>query len=166
MSANGREPVEPTLREMVERYREQKQKGDALVKAMFRQAVQREREQAQRQRALVEQVHRQAMEQAQPLPPYEPPTVDYTELPAAQPNSQLCQEWDFYRREVGRLLAEGQEGRFLLIKGEKIVGIWDTQEEAEAVAFHKYPLEPCLIHQVQRRERVLRGPSRVWRCLG
>jgi hypothetical protein len=64
------------------------------------------------------------------------------------------------------LLAEGEEGRFLLIKGEKIVGIWDTQEEAEAVAFNRYPLEPCLIHQVRRRERVLRGPSRAWQCPG
>jgi hypothetical protein len=166
MCENGRQPVEPTLREMVERYREQKQKGRELVEAMFREALEREREQKQRERAAVEQMHRRALEQAQPLPPYEAPTVHYTELPAAQPDSQLSREWEFYRREVGRLLAEGEEGRFLLIKGEKIVGIWDTQEEAEAVAFYQYPLEPCLIHQIQRRERLLRGPSRVWRCLG
>lgn len=168
MNENGREPVEPTLQQMVERYREMKQRGDELVKAMFREAVEREREQKQRERALIEQLHRQAIEaaRAQPLPPYEPPTVHYAELPAAQPNSQLSQEWNFYRREVGRLLAEGDEGRFVLIKGEQIIGIWDTQEEAEAVAVHKYPLEPGLIHQVQRYERVLRGPSRFWRCPG
>jgi hypothetical protein len=108
MSKDGREPAEPTLREMAERYREQKQKGRESVEAMCRAAVEREREQAQRQRALVGQVHRRAIEQAQPLPPYEAPTVHYTELPAAQPNSQLYQEWECYRREVGRLLAEGE----------------------------------------------------------
>jgi hypothetical protein len=166
MNENGREPVEPTLRELVERYREQKEKGGELVEAMFREALEREREQKQRERAAVEQVFRQALEKAQPLPPAEAPTIHYAELPAAPPDSQLYQEWEFYRREVGRLLAEGEEGRFVLIKAEKVVGIWDTQEEAEAVAFYKYPLEPCLIHQVQRRERLLRGPSRVWRCLG
>jgi hypothetical protein len=168
MNENGREPVEFTVQQMVERYREQKRKGRALVEAMFREAVEREREQKQRERAVVEQVFRDAIEQArlQPLPPYEPPTVHYTELPPAQPNSQLCQEWNFYRQEVGRLLAEGEEGRFVLIKGEEIIGIWDTEEEAEAVAFHKYPLEPRLIHQIQRCERVLRGPSRVWRWPG
>ena len=51
----------------------------------------------------------------------------------------MSQEWNFYRREVGRLLAEGQEGSWLLIKGDDIIGIWDTQEEAEAVALSEVP---------------------------
>lgn len=168
MNENGREPVEPTLRQMVERYRVQKQQGRALVEALFREAVEREQEQEEQQRLLVEQVHREAVAQgrAQPSPAYQAPTVHYTELPAAPANSQLFQEWNFYRREVGRLLAEGEEGRFVLIKGEKVIGLWHTQEEAEAVAFHKYPFVPHLIHQVQRYEPVLRGPSRLWQCPG
>jgi hypothetical protein len=166
MNQNGREPLELTVQQMVERYREQKRKGRALVEGMFREAVEREREQKQRQRDLTEQVHREAIEQSrlQCFPPHEPAVVHYTALPPAQPNSQLSEEWDFYRREVPRLLAEGEEGRFVLIKGEEIIGIWDTAEEAEAVAFHKYPLGPRLIHQIQRCERVLPGPSRFWRC--
>ena len=166
MKENGREAVEPTLHQMVEHYREQKHKGDQLVDAMFHEALERERQDQERQRLLVEQVHCEAIEQGrtQPLPPYQPPAVHYTELPAAQPNSRLFQEWNYYRREVARLLAEGEEGRFVLISGERIIGIWDTQEEAEAVAFHKYLLVARLIHQVQRCEPVLRGPSRFWRC--
>src|SRR5262245_2142437 len=98
MNEHGRERVEPTLREP-------------------------EEEQKQRQRTVVEHVHREAIKQGRlhPLPPTERPTVPYTELPAPRADSQLFQEWNCYRREVGRLLAEGQEGRFVLIKGEQIV---------------------------------------------
>ena len=53
-------------------------------------------------------------------------------------------------------MAEGHEGRFILIKGEEVIGIWKTQEEAESVARKKYLLQPCLIHQVRSREPLLR----------
>ena len=117
-------------------------------------------------RKLVEAIHREAVEasRGKPLPPVEPLTIHYTELPAGQPDSPLQREWDFYRREVGRLLAEGHEERFVLIKGEDIIGIWDTREEARAVALQKYLMQPCLIHQVRSREPVLRAPLRLWRC--
>jgi hypothetical protein len=115
---------------------------------------------------LVERLHREAFEKGRmnPLPEYEPPTVHYTELPEPQKDSPLFQEWNFYRREVGRLLAEGQEGRWLLIKGEDIIGIWETQEEAKDVALQKYLMQPCLIHQIRSREPVVRMPTRFWRC--
>ena len=75
-------------------------------------------EERARESALVEKIHREAIEQGrvQPPPSYEPPTIHYTELPAAQPDSQLYHEWNFYRREAGRLLAEGHEGHWVLIK--------------------------------------------------
>jgi hypothetical protein len=153
----------------VEPYREQKRNGHELVEAMFHEAWQREREQAERGRALVEQAHREAVEQARkqpPPPPVERPTISYTELPEAKPDSPLYLEWNFYRREVGRLLAEGHEGRFVLIKGEEIIGIWDADEEARAVALQKYLMQPCLIQQIRSREPLLRGPTRLWRCQG
>jgi hypothetical protein len=37
---------------------------------------------------------------------------------------------EFYRHHVGRLLANGNQGKWVLIKGERLVGIWDTYEEA------------------------------------
>jgi hypothetical protein len=167
MSDKGRELVEPIHQEAAEREREQKQKGRELVEALFREAVEREREQKARERALVEQVHREAFAQyrEQPLPPApEPPTIPYTELPEAKQDSPLCHEWQFYRREAGRLLAEGHEGRFILIKGEQIIGIWDTHDEARAVALQKYLMQPCLIHQVRSREPVVRMSRRFWGC--
>jgi hypothetical protein len=166
MNVDGPDSGEQLPREAVERYQEHKQKGRQLVEALVREAVEREREQKQQQRAAVEQVHREAIEQGrvQPLPPYERPTIHYTELPAPQPDSQLFHEWNLYRREVGRLLAEGQQGRFLLIKGENIIGIWDTEDEAEAVALQKYLMQPYLIHQIRSREPLVRMSARFWGC--
>lgn len=112
----------------------------------------------------VEQIHREAIDQAWLKPgalPEEPRTIHYTELPEAEGDSPLYQEWNFYRREAGRLLAEGHEGRFLLIKGEDIIGLWDTHEEAKAVAVQKYLMQPCLIHQVRSREPLIRVSSRI-----
>jgi hypothetical protein len=168
MSENGRESAEQSHGEMVQRYREAKQKGRELVEAMFRQALEGERARKEQERALVEEVHRAALQQSQslPLPPCERPTIPSSELPPAQPDSPLYEEWEFYRREVGRLLAEGQEGRFILIQGEEIIGIWDTAEDAEAVAHHRYFMQPCLIHQVRSREPLLRLSSRARRWLG
>jgi hypothetical protein len=122
----------------------------------------------QNERELVQQVHRIAVERDRtepPPPPKEPPAIHHTELPEAKPDSPLYHEWNFYRSEVGRLLAEGHEGRFLLIKGQDIIGIWDTQEEAKAAALEKYLMQPCLIHQVRSREPLIRVSSRIRQCL-
>jgi hypothetical protein len=93
-----------------------------------------------------------------------PNTIHYTELPPSLPNSPLATEWDFYRREVGRLLAEGHEGKFVLIKGEVILGIWDTREQAYDVALQKYLMEPSLIQQIRSREPLVRTPLSFCPC--
>src|SRR5947209_1504753 len=95
-------------------------------------------------RALVEALHRQAAEEgrAHPAPP--PPalqTIPSTELPEPPPGDVLFHAWNCYRREAGRLLAEGHEGKFVLIKGEEIIGLWDTREEAPDVALQRYLLQ-------------------------
>ncbi len=91
-------------------------------------------------------------------------TIHYTELPPDNTNGPLSTEWNFYRREVGRLLAEGLEGKWLLIKGETIVGIWDTREQAYEVALQKYLMEPSLIQQVLSREPLLITPLSFCPC--
>ncbi len=91
-------------------------------------------------------------------------TIHYSELPPSVPNTPLAEEWDFYRREVGRLLAEGLEGKYVLIKGEAIIGLWDTAGEARAVALQKFLRQPVLIHQIQTREPLLRTPLSYCRC--
>ena len=111
---------------------------------------------------LVARVHREFMERNPPPPLPSPQTIHYTELPPSRPGDTFAKEWETYRREVGRLLAEGNEGRYILIKGGEIIGIWNREEDALATGYQKYPLQPFFVHQIQERERLLRiGFNRV-----
>jgi hypothetical protein len=105
---------------------------------------------------LVVRVHQRFRQQQPPPPLLEPPTIHYTELPPSKPGDALAEEWETYRREVGRLLAEGQEGRHILIKGSQIIGIWDTHKEAMACGYERFLLQAFFVHQIQERERLLR----------
>jgi hypothetical protein len=92
-----------------------------------------------------------------PPKPIEPQTIHFSELPEDTSGGPLSTEWNFYRREVGRLLAEGHEGRWVLIKGEVIVGIWDTEEEADRVRLERFFMQAVLMKRVCTREPVIRG---------
>jgi hypothetical protein len=119
------------------------------------------------ERALVTAAFRAAAQgRTEAPPPPEPPTVAFTELPAAGPHSPLAREWDVYRREAAKLLADGHEGQFVLIKGDSVVGIWGTAAKAEAAALERYPMQPCLIHEVHRREPLFSLSPRVQQWLG
>jgi len=136
-----------------------KDNGRELVEAIFRQAQERQREEERRGREIVEKMHREAWEQARrnPQPPSPPPRgVHYTELREAQPGEPLADERNTYRREVGRLLAEGQEGKFVLIKGTTIVGLFDTSEAARGVGLKQWLLQPFLVQQILTEEPYLR----------
>ncbi len=87
--------------------------------------------------------------------------IHYTELPECNPDdSGLATESNFYRREVGRLLAEGHAGRWVLIKGEEIIGLWDTYEKAGAVASTRFLGQSVLVKQILEWEPLLRMPTR------
>jgi len=114
---------------------------------------------------LVQPMRQEAAEplSRRPSPPVESATIHYSELPEAQPDSPLYHEWNYYRQAVGRLLADGQEGRYVLIKGEETIGIWNTGEEAKKVALERYLMQPCLIHQIRSHEPLLRVSTRIRR---
>jgi hypothetical protein len=79
-------------------------------------------------------------------------TIHFSKLPPAEAGSMIAREWDTYRREVGRLLADGHEGRFALIKGDQVVGLFDSREEAKAAGSARFLLEPYLIQQIRTHE--------------
>ena len=68
-------------------------------------------------------------------------------------------EWEFYRREVGRLLAEGHEGKHVLIKGEEIIGLFATHREAMDEGLKRYLLTGFLVHQIQEWEPIFRSSA-------
>jgi hypothetical protein len=60
------------------------------------------------------------------------------------------------------LLAEGHEGKWLLIK--ELVGIWDTEAQANEVRVAHFALQPVLMKQILAREPILRiGYNRLCR---
>jgi hypothetical protein len=96
--------------------------------------------------------------------PMECPTIHYSELPEDLSNGSIAAEWNYYRREVGRLLAEGNEGRWVLIKGEEIIDIWETEEEANHVRLERFFMQHVLMKQIHEWEPVSRGGgyNRQW----
>jgi hypothetical protein len=112
-----------------------------------------------RGRALVEAMHREAIEKSrqQGLPsPVNAPSAHYTELPEAKQGEPLAEEWNTYRREVGRLLSEHQEGRFILIKGQEIIGIYDCWAAARETGLQCFLLDPFLVQPIRPEEPYLR----------
>jgi hypothetical protein len=168
MEGKERELEEERHREVVRRYREQVSKERALVEQLHRDAVERHWEEEERGRALVEQLHREAVERSwtePPLPPPEPQTIHYLDQPEPRPGDLLFAEWTTYRREAGRLLKEGKEGLYLLIKGDEVVGMWPTHEDAMAEGYDRFGYQPFLVHRLREREQVLRCISvRLCRC--
>ena len=116
---------------------------------------------------LVRRLSREEAERIRPAPPASsrPPeraTIPFTQLPDGPPGSPITTEWNFYRRIIAGLLAAGHEGKWLLIKNEELVGIWDTEAEANAVRLERYLRQPVLMKQILAQEPILRiGYSRL-----
>ncbi len=89
---------------------------------------------------LVYRIHREAAARL-PNPPLTDrprPTIPYTELPEVKPGDVFYLEWNLYRCEVGRWLAEGHEGQWVLIKGEAVTGFYETRAAARAEGRKRY----------------------------
>jgi hypothetical protein len=170
MSDAAPDLVEQLHRAAVQRCWEEKERGRALVEEAHREAVERQRADHKRLDELIDRLHgdiaAQAIQAALTALPAAPPTIHFTELPEAKPDSPLCCEWNTYRREVGRLLAAGNEGRHVLVKGDQIIGLWDSHEAAMTAAYQQFFGQPFLVHEVKERERVLRCVTMYpWRNL-
>ncbi|MBX9584104.1 MAG: hypothetical protein K2X87_27710 [Gemmataceae bacterium] len=75
-----------------------------------------------------------------PLPPAFPPTL--------QP---LTAEIHTYFRELPGLLDGGNDGRFVVVKGDGLFGVWDTQWGAIQFGREKFPDGVFLAQEIDRR---------------
>ncbi len=64
----------------------------------------------------------------------------------------LEKELETYKRKLGELTSE--EGKFVLIRGDNLVGIYGTYEDALAAGYQQFNLEPFLVKQIQSVEQV------------
>ena len=66
----------------------------------------------------------------------------------------LKTEWEFYQEIKKFLLEYIDEGRFVLIKGRKIISIYDTKEEALKSGYDKLGHVPMFIHKILEKDPV------------
>ena len=86
--------------------------------------------------------------------------------PSAEPSPQppidpgllkLQAEIKTYRRHLPRLLAEGHEGKFVLIKGDKVLSIWDTSNDVYQAGRQQFNFGEIFLAQPIDK-RFLTGP--------
>ncbi len=92
------------------------------------------------------------------------PTTDWSELLGVPPGSVIATEWNFFLRVVDRLVEEGHANRWVLIDGEEIIGIWDTQEDAHCEMNRRPLMHSAIVRQVLPRDPI-RLSWRAQRCL-
>jgi hypothetical protein len=103
-------------------------------------------------RELIARLHPEELERIRnesPLPRYEPPAPPYPDLPEVPPDSPVAEEWNIFRRELGRLIVEGRKGKFALIKAGQPSSVWDTLHDAAQAGQLLDGQGPCLVQQIQ-----------------
>lgn len=73
----------------------------------------------------------------------------------------LAVELAAFERELPRLLAENQEGRWALLQGDEVFSVWDTFADAVQTGDERFGLTPFLVRQVLAEQR----PARITRRL-
>jgi hypothetical protein len=84
------------------------------------------------------------------------PTIHYTEVPDVPANHPNYRECQTFRRELPRLLAEGHEGKWALIKGDEIAGVFDTLDDAHVAGLARYLSQSFILQPVREWQPVIR----------
>ncbi len=77
----------------------------------------------------------------------------------------LKKELEAYEKMRNELLKQ-YRGRVIAIKDEKLIGVYDSEEEAFKDVLEKYGLVPVLIKRVVEREKPEEIPSYTYGLLG
>jgi len=64
----------------------------------------------------------------------------------------LEKELETYKNKLPELKAH--EGKFVLIKGDKVIDMFGTYEDAIKAGYNKFKLEPFLVKQIHTIEQV------------
>ena len=67
--------------------------------------------------------------------------------------SRLKTELDTYCRERDRLVAES-EGKYALIHGNEVIGVWDSYEDTLKEGYKQFCLKPFLVKRIEAIEQV------------
>lgn len=112
-------------------------------------------------RALAKAIHQEEIDQLWqtgqlPLQPPDPATVHYTELPMFPSDNMFFHEWQTYRREVGNLIADGLEGKWVVIKDSSIQGVFAGWKLGYLFGLERNKQQTFLLHQILADEPIHR----------
>lgn len=69
-------------------------------------------------------------------------------------SSPLARESETFRRELPGLLANPETaGRFVLIHGDAVAGVYDSFDESLAAGYDRFELKPFFVKQVLLNEK-------------
>ena len=63
-------------------------------------------------------------------------------------------ELETYHRELPKLIADSNEGKFVLVRGEAVIDVFGTYEDAIKEGYTRFGLESFLVKQIQAVEQV------------
>ena len=66
----------------------------------------------------------------------------------------LDKEYEFYQKNKQDIISQHQD-RYVVIVGEKIVGVYDRKEKAVVESVKKYKMGTFLVQHVAEQERVV-----------
>jgi hypothetical protein len=64
----------------------------------------------------------------------------------------LEKELATYQKRLAELLPN--EGKYVLIRGDEIAGVWDTYEDALQSGYQKFNLEPFMVKRIEWAETI------------
>ena len=65
----------------------------------------------------------------------------------------LEREIKTYEEKKAELLANSA-GKYVVIHGDQVAGVWDTQDDALRAGYERFKLEPFLVKEITEVERV------------
>lgn len=72
----------------------------------------------------------------------------------------LDREWETFQAKLPALL-EKEAGRYVLIHGDEIAGVWDTNQEALEEGYRRFLLEPFLVQHIVADEKPIFVPREL-----
>ncbi len=88
--------------------------------------------------------------------------IHHSELPAAVGAGPIDREYELFRREIGRWLAEGHEGKFALVKGEEVVGLYEDERQAFREGYRLFHQTGFMVKQILTHYPLLKLPTRYY----
>ena len=84
--------------------------------------------------------------------------MNQTLLPLPEQARPLAAEIATYFRELPRLLGDGHAGRAVLVKGDQILGVWDTEADAYQAGTDRFGFGPFLAQPIDPRDLARLAP--------